>query len=126
MIRRPPRSTLFPYTTLFRSLAMKYIPTDDTVAVGEHVVTSGMDRIFPRDLPVGTVTEIKPGRPFQQIRVRPAANLQRLEEVIVLLTLHPLEIKKDAIATTPNAAAEKIAPDPGSTEKIGRPSCRER
>src|SRR5256885_2676567 len=62
MIRRPPRSTLFPYTTLFRSLAMKYIPTDDTVAVGEHVVTSGMDRIFPRDLPVGTVTEIKPGR----------------------------------------------------------------
>src|SRR5713101_2634711 len=30
-------------------LSMKYIPTDDTVNVGEHVVTSGMDRIFPRD-----------------------------------------------------------------------------
>src|SRR2546421_10463875 len=27
MIRRPPRSTLFPYTTLFRSLdALKYVP----------------------------------------------------------------------------------------------------
>src|SRR5438270_4153168 len=25
MIRRPPRSTLFPYTTLFRSLSAKYI-----------------------------------------------------------------------------------------------------
>src|SRR2546425_7027016 len=25
MIRRPPRSTLFPYTTLFRSLAMKLL-----------------------------------------------------------------------------------------------------
>jgi len=62
--------------------------------VGEHVVTSGMDRIFPRDLPVGVVTEIKSARPFQQVRVRPAANLQRLEEVIVLLTLHPLEQKK--------------------------------
>src|SRR3712207_8058523 len=24
MIRRPPRSTLFPYTTLFRSLALRY------------------------------------------------------------------------------------------------------
>src|SRR5256714_10942187 len=98
-------------------LAMKYIPTDDTVAVGEHVVTSGMDRIFPRDLPVGTVTEIKPGRPFQQVRVRPAANLQRLEEVIVLLTLHPLEVKKDAPVTPPNSAAEKIEPTPGSAEK---------
>src|SRR3712207_7539554 len=25
MIRRPPRSTLFPYTTLFRSMAMEYL-----------------------------------------------------------------------------------------------------
>src|SRR2546429_5129589 len=25
MIRRPPRSTLFPYTTLFRSLSQKYL-----------------------------------------------------------------------------------------------------
>jgi len=85
-------------------LSMKYIPTDETVNVGERVVTSGMDRIFPRDLPVGTVTEIKAGRPFQQVRVRPAANLQRLEEVIVLLTLHPLEQKKEP--ATPAAAAK--------------------
>src|SRR6201997_5295803 len=77
-------------------LNMKYIPTDDTVNVGERVVTSGMDRIFPRDLPVGIIAEIKTGRPFQQVRVRPAANLQRLEEVIVLLTLQPLEKKEPA------------------------------
>ena len=82
-------------------LAMKYIPTDETVNVGEHVVTSGMDRIFPRDLPVGVVAEIKTGRPFQQVRVRPAANLQRLEEVIVLLTLHPLEQKKEPASPAP-------------------------
>src|SRR5688572_31838225 len=31
MIRRPPRSTLFPYTTLFRSLATQRVP----VEVGE-------------------------------------------------------------------------------------------
>src|SRR3712207_6928134 len=37
MIRRPPRSTLFPYTTLFRSLKLKeisYISTD-AYAAGE-------------------------------------------------------------------------------------------
>src|SRR2546427_4771927 len=28
MIRRPPRSTLFPYTTLFRSLLVRHIATD--------------------------------------------------------------------------------------------------
>jgi rod shape-determining protein MreC len=91
-------------------LSMKYIPTDDTVNVGDHVVTSGMDRIFPRDLPVGVVTEIKTGRPFQHVRVRPAANLQRLEEVIVLLTLHPLEQKKE----TP-APAVPTAETPGKS-----------
>lgn len=76
-------------------LAMKYVPNDDTVNLGERVFTSGMDRIFPRDLPVGTISEIKPGNPFKQIRVKPAANLERLEEVLVLLTLHPLEMKKE-------------------------------
>jgi len=92
---------------------MKYIPNDDTVNVGEHVVTSGMDRIFPRDLPVGVVTEIKTGRPFQQVRVRPAANLQRLEEVIVLLTLQPLEKKEPA---TP--AAETSGKGVGGTAAV--------
>lgn len=77
-------------------LTMKYVANDDSVNVGERVVTSGMDRIFPRDLPVGTISEIKPGNPFKQIRVKPAADLERLEEVIVLLTLHPLELKKEA------------------------------
>jgi rod shape-determining protein MreC len=90
-------------------LAMKYIPTDDTVNVGEHVVTSGMDRIFPRDLPVGTVAEIKTGRPFQQVRVRPAAKLARLEEVIVLLTLRPLEMKSAPVAKGADAAEKRVS-----------------
>lgn len=91
-------------------LTMKYVPNDDTVNAGEQVVTSGMDRIFPRDLPVGIVTDVKPGNPFKHIRVRPAANLERLEEVIVLLTLEPLESKKEA-------DKRKISPKSGKTEK---------
>src|SRR3712207_8824123 len=34
MIRRPPRSTLFPYTTLFRSVILRLL----TVRGGEHLV----------------------------------------------------------------------------------------
>src|SRR2546426_6006141 len=37
MIRRPPRSTLFPYTTLFRSAAIRTVET-----AGSAVVTSGL------------------------------------------------------------------------------------
>src|SRR3712207_7880116 len=36
MIRRPPRSTLFPYTTLFRSLTVHH--RDDAVLGARHVV----------------------------------------------------------------------------------------
>ncbi|HKW57184.1 MAG TPA: rod shape-determining protein MreC [Candidatus Acidoferrum sp.] len=103
-------------------LQMKYIPNDDNVNTGERVVTSGMDRIFPRDLPVGTIADIKAGNPFKQIRVRPAANLERLEEVFVLLTMRPLEMKKDSAAqggTAPAAAGPSAAVmHPGSP---GRP-----
>ena len=62
--------------------------------VGEKVVTSGMDKIFPHDIPVGTVQEIKPGTPFKTILLHPAAKLNRLEDVIVLLSLQPLENPK--------------------------------
>src|SRR5262249_3179018 len=76
-------------------LNMKYVSNDDDVKIGEHVVTSGMDRIFPRDLPVGTIAEVKTGTPpFKHIRVRPAAQLEKLEEVIVLLTTDPVVMRK--------------------------------
>src|SRR5256885_5103476 len=37
MIRRPPRSTLFPYTTLFRSVAPPQLERVDAGGVGELV-----------------------------------------------------------------------------------------
>ena len=90
-------------------LNMSYVSNDDEVKVGERVVTSGMDRIFPRDLPVGTIVEVKQGSPpFKFIRVRPSAQIEKLEEVIVLLTTDPLVTKKlapAADASGPSAAS---------------------
>src|SRR6266704_1738381 len=38
MIRRPPRSTLFPYTTLFRSPMTRFaVSTRESVSLGRHV-----------------------------------------------------------------------------------------
>src|SRR3712207_7580644 len=44
MIRRPPRSTLFPYTTLFRSLRDKVVPGEDGIrwtCAGRRVIGAG-------------------------------------------------------------------------------------
>jgi len=91
-------------------LVMKYVPNEEDVNTGERVVTSGIDRIFPRDLPVGTIAEIKPGIPFKLIRVRPTANLERLEEVFVLLTLKPLDMKQESAAPAAQATAPGAPP----------------
>jgi rod shape-determining protein MreC len=97
-------------------LAMKYVANDDTVSVGERVVTSGMDRIFPRDLPVGIVAQVKDGNPFKLIRIQPAAKLERLEEVIVLLSLQPLDLHQES--GTPAAEANgQTTPKAAKTEK---------
>lgn len=101
-------------------LTMKYVANDDTVNAGEKIVTSGMDKIFPRDVPVGTVLEVKPGNTFKQIRVTPAANLDRLEEVFVLLTQAPLEFRKESEAESapaPSVPAETPATAPPAAVK---------
>ena len=94
------------------TLVLKYIPTDEEVGAGEKLVTSGMDKIYPRDIPIGTVVEVKAGNPFKLIRVQPAAKLDRLEAVIVLLTQAPIEFKKEAEARdeAPVAPAATVKP----------------
>ena len=44
-----------------RNLRMEYVSNDEKVSNGEAVLTSGQDRIFPKDLPVGTVAEANAG-----------------------------------------------------------------
>src|SRR3712207_7579202 len=53
MIRRPPRSTLFPYTTLFRSLAFNALETAGTIvwatAKQRHVPDEMLGRVSSLD-----------------------------------------------------------------------------
>src|SRR5256885_16292785 len=47
MIRRPPRSTLFPYTTLFRSVFARRHPDADSLrVVHHHAVGAAVDPVF--------------------------------------------------------------------------------
>src|SRR2546422_2709296 len=50
MIRRPPRSTLFPYTTLFRSLERDRQERADDLP-GRDVVAVGLAQVTRADLP---------------------------------------------------------------------------
>ena len=81
-------------------LHLDYVAPTEKVHAGETILTSGDDRIYPKDFPVGTVIEAKQASPFQTITVQPAARLDRLEEVLVLLTQQDISAKKSASAST--------------------------
>ncbi len=81
---------------------MNDVMSDEKVQVGEQVITSGGDRIFPKGLPVGTVAAVGPGQDlFLNIRVRPSATLNKIEEVLVITKIED---------RSPDAVAEDDAP----------------
>ena len=68
---------------------LHYILNEQPVANGEQVLTSGLDQIYPRGLPVGTVVENSRGDTYRDIVVKPAAPLNRLHEVLVVKKSFP-------------------------------------
>jgi rod shape-determining protein MreC len=86
---------------------------DDRVQPGEKVVTSGGDQIFPRGLSVGTVQKVvsDPDRePYVDIVLKPAANLQHLDEVLVVTETSdqlPAAAQRD-LAKSEAAGAEEV------------------
>src|ERR1700752_1181759 len=72
--------------TVNGEVTLNGIMSDEQVPVGEIVLTSGGDQIFPKGLSVGTVTKVGAGKDlFLNIRIKPAADLSKLEEVLVLV-----------------------------------------
>jgi rod shape-determining protein MreC len=67
-------------------LEMRYVSGLETVNVGDYVVTTGQDKIYPPGLNVGTVVEVKQGTTTtpHTIYVKPGARLDSLEEVAIL------------------------------------------
>jgi rod shape-determining protein MreC len=89
-------------------LLLDYVVSDEPMRAGQLILTTGQDQIFPKGLPLGTVLDVTPGTPYPRIRVKPAARLDRLEEVLVLLTreeLKPTTQAAKAEASNPKAEA---------------------
>ena len=68
------------------TLKLKYILKNDDLAIGDKLVTSGKDGIYPRGLPAGIVITVNRNRSgiFADVDVMPFANYKRLEEVLIV------------------------------------------
>ncbi len=71
-------------------LALENVPETADVVVGDVVVTSGIEGIFPKGFVIGRVESVKKnGVAYEEIVVAPAVDFSSLEEVLVVLTPPP-------------------------------------
>ena len=77
-------------TAATTDLVLKYVPSLADVVVGDVVVTSGLDHLYPAGLVVGRVRSAARGTGlFKEILVTPSAQFNTLEEVMVVRTPLP-------------------------------------
>lgn len=71
---------------------LDYVLKTSDVRVGDLVITSGLDRVFPKGNYVGEVTRVEdtPGELFKSVEITPSVDFSKLEEVLVLLREDPL------------------------------------
>jgi len=78
------------------SLAFDYVPLQAEIRPGDRIVTAGIDGVYPRGIPVGTVVAVEPGgQLFHRIRLAPTVDFGTLDQVYLLD--HPAvpgEVKK--------------------------------
>jgi rod shape-determining protein MreC len=67
-------------------ITLQFVSIETTLQAGDVVITSGMGGVYPKGLVVGEIVDVRtdPGRLYQDVRIRPAAELEGIEEVLVL------------------------------------------
>ena len=68
--------------------SFNYLETTADVMIGDRIVTSGLEGLFPKGISIAYVTDINPniqGSLFKEIYVQPTVNFSKLEEVLVIL-----------------------------------------
>src|SRR5262245_13380726 len=66
-------------------LRMEYVSSSSDVVVGDTVVTSGIDGIYPKGLVIGKIDSIDRTSGSWQIGIVPAVDFSSLEDVLVVL-----------------------------------------
>lgn len=71
------------------TLRLTLVRTDQMVEVGDTVVTSGLGGVFPKGLPLGTVSSVEhtSGSQYYEIEVEAVSSAESFEEVLVITSL---------------------------------------
>lgn len=95
------------------TLQSRDLPFSDKIKVGEKVVTSGLDGIYPKGIPVGVVTKVEPAESgtYLDVTISSPKSIGTSEYVLVLFVNTKVELP-DMDDTQDNASGEQIRRKP--------------
>jgi rod shape-determining protein MreC len=66
---------------------LDYVLYEDDVRVGDQVISSGFDGVYPKGLLIGTVTAVnfQGADVFKEVKIAPAVDFDKIEEVLIIL-----------------------------------------
>ena len=103
------------------SLRLSYVSTESDVKVGDIVITSGIGGVYPKGLPLGTVSSVEKydNDVYYTIVVRAQSTAENNEEVLVITSLTDDQIASDqdvASANKSGAVTSASTKDEDSSE----------
>ena len=91
---------------------LKYVLREDELLVGERIISSGMDGIYPKGFLIGTVSNSKrqTRAMFQSVTIEPAVNFSKLESVYVITSYSDRDKLEEQEAEEQRLLARGVAP----------------
>lgn len=91
---------------------VEHVLKNEAVKPGEEVVTSGEDQVYPKGIPVGTVTAVLTSHDgiFKALALKPAAELGRLQDVLVVTAQLPAPVESQEAGLTAGDVGEEHLP----------------
>jgi len=71
---------------LTEALKLKYLLREQSVKIGDRIIASGLDEIFPKGALIGIVSKVteEANGMFQNVEIEPSADMSRLENILIL------------------------------------------
>ena len=106
------------------SLRLEYVVSDAEVATGDIIITSGIGGMFPKGLPLGTISSIDraANAVYYTITVRPASSAETNEEVLVITSINDDQVASEDEVSQANTQPQggPRGEEPGGDAKSDR------
>lgn len=106
------------------TLRLTLVRTDQNIAVGDMVITSGLGGVYPRGLPLGTISNItkSSGAMYYEVTVEPLSSMTSLESVLVITSLTDEQQATEEDIAAANTADLTTATDADTQESAATDS----